>query len=103
MIETSGTGTLYIVAIMVIITLATRWGGVYFMSVTPINYRVRQFIQAMSASVLVALIAPMAITGDHGARIALLATAVIIFLTQKPLPAITAGIVAAALTRQFVY
>lgn len=92
-------GALGIVLIMAIVTLATRWGGVYVMSFVPINYRVKQFIQAMSGSVLVALLAPMAITGDNAARMALLTTAVIVLLLKKPLPAIACGILAAALVR----
>lgn len=34
------------------------FGGVFVMSFVPINYRVQQFISAMSGSVLVALLAP---------------------------------------------
>ncbi|WP_085598617.1 MULTISPECIES: AzlD family protein [unclassified Pseudomonas] len=98
-IETSGSGLLLIVSIMAVVTLATRWGGVLVMSCVPINQRVRQFIGAMSGSVLVAVLAPLAVTGDSGARLALLTTAVIMLLLNKPLPAIAAGIVAAGLLR----
>lgn len=98
-IETSGTGTLTIVLLMVAVTIATRWGGVYVMSIAPINYRVKQFINAMSGSVLVALIAPMVLTGDSGTRMALLATAATMLLLKKPLPAIACGIAVAALIR----
>jgi uncharacterized membrane protein len=49
----------------------------------------------------VALLAPMALEGDTGARLALLATATTMLLLKKPLPAIAAGILAAALFRQF--
>ncbi|NYS77191.1 MULTISPECIES: AzlD domain-containing protein [Halomonadaceae] len=100
-IEAAGTGIFAIVLTMAIVTLATRWGGVYVMSFVPISYRVKQFIQAMSGSVLVALLAPIAVTGDSGARIALLTTAVTMLVLKKPLPAIALGIVAAAITRQF--
>lgn len=100
-VETAGVGTLAIVLSMAIVTLATRWGGIYVMSFVPISYRVKQFIQAMSGSVLVALLAPMAVIGDNGARLALLTTATIMLLLKKPLPAIAAGILAAALLRQF--
>lgn len=98
-IETSGLGLLLIVSIMAVVTLATRWGGVLVMSYVPINQRVRQFIGAMSGSVLVAVLAPLAVTGDSGARLALLTTAVIMLLLKKPLLAIAAGIVAAGLLR----
>jgi len=91
---------LIIIAIMAVVTLATRWGGVFVMGFVPISYRVQQFIAAMSGSVLVAVLAPLAVTGDNGARLALLSTAVVMLLVKKPLPAIAAGIIAAALFRQ---
>lgn len=99
-IESGGYGTLIIVLIMAVVTLATRWGGVFVMSFVPIGYRVQLFISAMSGSVLIAVLAPLAVTGDNGARLALLTTAGVMLLTKKPLAAITAGIVAAALFRQ---
>lgn len=98
-VETAGAGTLLLVVIMGLVTLATRWGGVFVMSFVPINYRVQQFISAMSGSVLVAVLTPLAVNGDNGARLALLSTAVMMLLVKKPLPAIAAGIVAAALVR----
>ncbi|MEH6823749.1 MAG: AzlD domain-containing protein [Motiliproteus sp.] len=99
-IETAGSGALIVILIMAAVTLATRWGGVFVMSFVPINYRVQQFISAMSGSVLVALLTPLAINGDNGARLALLTTAITMLLLKKPLPAIAAGIMAAALFRQ---
>lgn len=100
-IETAGSGALILVLIMALVTLTTRWGGVYLMSFVPIGYRVKQFINAMSGSVLVALLAPMALQGDNAARLALLATAGTMLLLKKPLPAIAAGVLAAGLFRQF--
>lgn len=52
------------------------------MSFVPINYRVQQFISAMSGSVLVALLAPLALNGDNGARLALLTTAAVMLLLE---------------------
>lgn len=100
-LETTGSGAWLLVLVMAIVTLATRWGGVYVMAFVPIGYRVRQFIGAMSGSVLVALLAPMAWEGDSAARLALLTTALTMLLLRKPLPAIAAGVVVAALYRQF--
>ena len=45
-IETSSIGVLIIVLAMALVTLATRWGGVYVMSFVPISFRVKQFIHA---------------------------------------------------------
>ncbi|MDN3519277.1 AzlD domain-containing protein [Aquisalimonas lutea] len=99
-IETGNPSALAIILIMAVVTLVTRWGGVFAMSFVPIGYRVKRFIHAMSGSVLVALLAPLAITGDNGARLALLTTAVIMLTLKKPLPAIAGGILVAALFRQ---
>ncbi|SDU33292.1 AzlD family protein [Halopseudomonas salegens] len=99
-VETAGTGAFMVILAMAVVTLATRWGGVFVMSWIPIGYRVKQFIQAMSGSVLIALLAPLAVTGDHGARLALLATAIVMLALKRPLPAIAAGILVAALFRQ---
>jgi uncharacterized membrane protein len=101
MIETTGIGTLILILAMAVATLATRWGGVFIMSLVPISNRVKQFIGGMSGSVLVAILAPMAMQGDSGARLALLTTATIMLLVKRPLPAIAGGIAAAALFRQF--
>jgi uncharacterized membrane protein len=100
-LDATGAGALIVVLVMALVTLATRWGGVMVMAFVPISDRVRQFITAMSGSVLVAIVAPMAWQGDAGARLALLATAVTMLVLKKPLPAIAAGILAAALVRQF--
>ena len=101
LIETTGWGTLILILAMAIATLTTRWGGVFIMSFVPINHRVKRFIDGMSGSVLVAILAPMALQGDAGARLALLTTASVMLVLKKPLPAIAAGILAAALMRQF--
>ena len=66
-IATTDLGTLLIILIMALVTLATRWGGVFIMAFVPISRRVQQFIRAMSGSVLIALLAPLAAQGDGGA------------------------------------
>lgn len=101
-IETAGHGTFVIILVMALVTLATRWGGVFVMSFVPISPRVQQFIGAMSGSVLVAVLTPLAVSGDNGARVALASTALVMLVVKKPLPAIAAGIVAAAVFRQLV-
>lgn len=99
-VETLGWGPLVVVVVMALVTLVTRWGGVFVMSFVPISHRIKQFIGAMSGSVLVALLAPLALEGDGGARLALATTAVLMLVLRKPLPAIAAGMLAAAIYRQ---
>lgn len=67
-IDTTGPGLALIILAMALVTLATRWGGVFIMSFIPLGYRVRLFIQAMSGSVLIAIIAPMVFEGDLAER-----------------------------------
>lgn len=94
-------GAFILIGLMALVTVITRLGGVFLMSHININYRVKQFIAAMSASVLIAIVAPMFISGDHGARVALITTAILQLTIKKPLLAISGGIVMAALTRYF--
>lgn len=101
-IETSVAGTLALIAIMATVTLVTRFGGVFLMSFVRISPRIESFINTMASSVLIAIIVPMAWEGDAGARLALLTTAALVLVIRKPLPAIAAGIAAAALMRYLV-
>ena len=100
-IETSGIGLFAVIAVMALMTLATRWGGILLISFIPIGPRTRRFVTAMSGSVLIAIVAPMAATGDAGLRLALLTTSIAMLLYGRPLPAIAAGILSAVLARQF--
>jgi len=99
-IDTAGNGTFLIVLVMAAVTLLTRWGGVFIMSFVPISHRVKLFISAMSGSVIVAILTPVALAGDSATRLALLTTALVMFWLNKSLPAIACGILVAALVRQ---
>ncbi len=101
-IDTTGPGLALIILAMALVTQATRWGGVFIMSFIPLGYRVRLFIQAMSGSVLVASITPMAFEGDLAARMALAVTALVVLLLKNQLLAIAAGMLTAAMLRQLL-
>ncbi|MFG6137416.1 AzlD family protein [Halomonas sp. B23F22_10] len=92
-------GAFTAIVLMALVTYLTRVGGVLVMSWVPIGPRVERFINAMGGAVLVAVITPMAVNGDHGSRLALVATLVVMLATQKPLFAIAAGVASAALWR----
>lgn len=94
--STEGFGGLILIGLMTLVTLVTRFGGVMVMSVIPIGPRVESFINAMSGSVLIAILVPMAVEGDAGARLALIATGGVMLALKKPMPAIAAGIATAA-------
>lgn len=97
--DATNVNILVLIVLMALITLATRLGGVYIMSLVPLKPGVQRFIQAMSSSVLVAILAPMALAGDTAARIAMLTTIAVMLVVKKPLIAITCGVLAAALLR----
>ncbi|MBS9403812.1 AzlD domain-containing protein [Halomonas sp. TRM85114] len=101
MLDATRGGVMLAIVIMALATYLTRAGGVFVMSRVPIGPRVERFINAMAGSVLVAVITPMAVNGDWGARMALVATLGVMLVLRKPLPAITAGILTAALWRLF--
>ena len=98
----TASATFIVIAAMTLVTLVTRFGGVFLMSFVPINRRVEGFINGMSGSVLIALIVPMAVEGDIAARLALLITLVMVLWLKKPLPAIAAGLIVTAVWRYFV-
>lgn len=102
MIETTSTGVLVLIGLMTLVTLVTRFGGVFAMSFVRISPRIESFINSMASSVLIAIIVPLAFSGDAGAIAALSTTAVIMLATKKPLPSIAAGIIAAGLVRYFL-
>lgn len=99
MIPVDGSGGLWLVVGMALVTLVVRFGGVFIMSLFPLGPRGEGFINAMAGSVLVAVLVPVAIEGDLGGRLALLTTAVLMLLWKRPMPAIAAGILVAALVR----
>ncbi len=99
MISTAEGGALLLIGLMALVTLLTRVGGMLMMSLLPVNARVESFINAMSGSVLIAVLVPIAVEGDSGARLALLATAGTMLLSKRPMLAIATGIAVAALSR----
>ncbi len=101
-IETTTAGVLALIAIMTVVTLITRFGGVFAMSFVRISPRIESFINTMASSVLIAIVVPMAFAGDAGAVAALSVTAITMLAVRKPLPAIGAGIAAAGLVRYLV-
>lgn len=96
MMATDGINGLIVISLMAAVSLLARFGGVLLMSVVPINPRVESFINAMSGSVLIAILVPVAVEGDTAARMALLATAGVMLALRRPMLAIAAGISVAA-------
>ncbi len=86
-------------AVMALTTYATRIGGVVIMRWIPLSRRVQRFLEALSGSVLVALVAPMALAGDLGFKLALAVAAGTMLATRNAAAAIAAAMLAVVILR----
>lgn len=91
--------SLLAIGIMIAITYFSRASGLLIMSRIPIGPKVKWFVDAMSSSVLIAVITPMIIHGDGGARLAALVAGGVAIFLRSPLLAIALGMAVAALWR----
>lgn len=91
--------SLLAITMMVVIAYGSRVVGLVVMSRVPLGPRVRLFVDAMSSSVLIAVIAPMIAHGDGGTRLAAIVAGITAVWFRSPLIAITVGVCGAALWR----
>lgn len=87
------------VAVMALVTLGTRLGGLWLMRFVPLTPRVEAFLRHLSASVLVALVLPVALAGGAAAWLAVGVAGGLAARRTPVLPAMLAGVAAAALWR----
>ncbi|MEQ8652604.1 MAG: AzlD domain-containing protein [Kiloniellales bacterium] len=85
--------------VMALVTFATRIGGFLVMIWIPLSARVQRFLEALSGSVLVALVLPMAIHGDLAGQLALLVAATTMLATRNSVAAIAAAMIAVVALR----
>lgn len=99
MMSTDGLGVYLVISLMALVMLFTRFGGVFITGFLPLRPRVMSFIDAMSSSVLVAVLVPIAVEADPAGRAGMLATGGVMLLTARPMIAVSAGILVTALIR----
>ncbi len=99
MMSTDGFGAYLVIALMALVMLFTRFGGVFITGLLPLRPRVMSFIDAMSGSVLVAVLVPIAVEADMAGRLGMLATAGVMLLTARPMAGVSLGILVTALLR----
>lgn len=87
---------------MALATYATRVGGVAIMMWIPLSRRVERFLEALSGSVLVALVVPMVLAGDLASQLALAAAAVTMLATRNAVAAIAAALLAVVILRALI-
>lgn len=84
------------ILLMVVIAYGSRVLGLLIMSNVPLGPRVRLFVDAMSSSVLIAVITPMIVHGDGGVRLAAVAAGAVAIGLRSPLASIAVGMACAA-------
>lgn len=84
---------------MALITLLTRCAGMVVMAWTPLSPRIERFLEAVSGSVLVALVAPAALSGGPAAQAAVLAAIAIMRFSRIAALAMVSGVLAAVAIR----
>lgn len=99
MMSTDAYGAYIIIGLMTLVVMFTRFGGVFITGLLPLNPRVMSFIDAMSGSVLVAVLVPIAVEADMAGRGGMLATAGVMLLTARPMLGVSLGILVTALMR----
>ncbi|WNL41063.1 AzlD domain-containing protein [Halomonas sp. PAMB 3264] len=90
------------ISIMVLVGYGSRVLGLIVMARLTLGPNVRLFIDAMSSSVLIAILTPMIVDGDHATRVAALAAGLVAVALKSPLASIAVGIACAALWRWLV-
>lgn len=86
------------IAAMALVTYGARLGGLLLMHYVPPTPRVSAFLKHLSGSVLAALVVPAAVRGDVSAWMAIATTAALA-RAGRPMLAIAAGMVVAAMLR----
>ena len=84
---------------MALTTYATRIAGPVIMAWVPFSANVERFLEAVSGSVLVALIAPLALAGGVAAQGAVVAAVLAMFVQKNAAVAMVSGVVAAVAIR----
>ncbi len=87
------------VLLMALVTFATRLAGVVIMQWMPGHPRLEAFLQALSGSVLVALVVPMVLRSDFGAMAAVGLALAVMLASRNAALALVAALAAAVLLR----
>lgn len=93
--------SLVAIMLMMVIAYGSRVLGLLIMSQVPLSPYVRRFIDAMSSSVLIAVMAPMVVYGDGGMRLAAVAAGAVAIGLRSPLASIAVGMFCAAWWRWY--
>ena len=89
------------VLLLMLVTIATRVGGVWIMSYVEITPRIEAFLKYMATSVLISIIVPTTLAASPRIGIAVGAAAIAMIATGSALSAMLIGTALAAFARGF--
>lgn len=93
--------SLVALTIMIAIGYGARVLGLVIMARMPIGPNMRLFVDAMSSSVIIAILTPMIVLGDGGTKFAAIMAAGVALFLRSPFASIAVGIVGASGWRWF--
>jgi uncharacterized membrane protein len=91
----------FAVLLLMLVTMATRFGGVWIMSYVTITPRIEAFLKYMASGVLIAIVVPNTLAASPRIWIAVVAAAVVMVATRSALTAMLVGTALAAAGRAF--
>jgi len=95
------TGAIGAVVLLALVTMATRFGGVWIMSYVAITARIEAFLKYMSVSVLISIVVATAWTAATRIWLGVVTAALVMVATRSAVGAMLAGTALAALARSF--
>lgn len=87
------------IAVMVVVTVASRLGGYWLMRYVKVTPRVRRMLDALPGSIILAAVAPVVINGGVVTMLAIAVAVVAAVLTRSDFLAVAAGMAFAAVAR----
>jgi len=89
------------VMLLALVTLATRFAGVWIMSYVAITPRIEAFLKYMASGVLIAIVVPNTLSASPRIWIAVAAAGIVMVATRSALTAMLIGTALAAAGRWF--
>jgi uncharacterized membrane protein len=87
------------VLLLTVVTVATRFSGVWIMSFVEITPRIEAFLKYLAVSVLISIVVPATLNASPRIWLAVGAAAIIMLVTRSALGAMLAGVAVAAAAR----
>jgi uncharacterized membrane protein len=87
------------VVLMTLVTMATRFSGVWIMSFVAITPRIEAFLKSLAVSVVIAIVVPATLHASPRIWLAVAAAVIVMALTRSALGAMLVGAALAAAAR----